>query len=192
MNILYTILSSSVTALIFLMGWSVTIGRKLQIIDDLKEDLDNLRKEMRQELDQIREDIKILIDRVSKIEGRMEQSVNKNSPLSPTPLGAKYIAESGLGAILDDPDKKAWLLEKLKADLPEDYLDYDVEESSRSILFALRNDRMMRPIKEYAFRNGLGVEVILGAGALWLRDDFMGVQRKTVPMASPKKEEEVK
>jgi len=181
MDILYTILSSAVTALVFVAGWSVTVGRKLQIMDDLKDGLEKIKKD----IDKIREDIKMLIDRVSKLEGKMEGVIGRSSPLSPTALGARYIKESGLAAILDDKGEKELLREKLKADLPKNYSDYDVQESSRRILFSLKDDPMMRPVKEYAFQNGLEVEVILGAAALWLRDDFMGVSRKI----SPEKEE---
>lgn len=170
MDILYTILSSAITALIFVVGWSFTAGRKLQIIDDLKSGFGK-----------VQEDIKMLIDRISRFEGKMEGAIGRGSQLSPTELGAKYIKESGLEAILDDKEKKAFFCEKLKAILPEHYSDYDVQEGSRRIMLSLKDDAMMVPIKQYAFQNGLEVEVILGAGALWLRDDFMDVPRKTLP-----------
>jgi len=97
------------------------------------------------------------------------------SPLQPTGVGINYIRESGLEKILDE--KKDVLLQKLKGELPKDYTDYDVQETSRKVLLSLRDDPMMKPIKDYAFKNALEVEIILRTGALWLRDDFLGVPR---------------
>lgn len=168
MDFIYTIISSIITALIFLLGWSVTIGRKLQVLDDLKEGLQ-----------EVRDDIKKLIDRVANLEGRVEQIADRHSPLAPTIKGVSFIKESGLAAILDDPEKHAFLIEKLKAELPEDYLDYDVEVNSVYILNRLENDRMMRPIKIFAYEHGVSAGSILGIGALWLRDDFLGIPRRS-------------
>jgi hypothetical protein len=167
MNFIYTIISSTVTALIFLLGWSVTIGRKLQIIDDLKKEVEKFKSQMI-----------MLIERVSKLEGRVDQMTNPHSPLAPTAKGVRYLQESGLAAILNDLEKHAWLIDQLKADLPEDYLDYDVESSSVHVLVGLRDDQMIRSVKNFAYEHGVTVESILAIAALWLRDDFLGISRR--------------
>ncbi len=165
MNIFHSILSAVIGGVIVALGWVHVLGRKFQIIDDLKTGLS-----------EIKQDIKILIDRISKLEGAITGIVRKASPLSSTEVGAWYIKESGLEKILEE--RKDWLLQNIRHSLPQNYTDYDVQETARRVLLSLKDDLMMRPVKEFAFQNALEVGTILGAGALWLRDDFLGAPRK--------------
>lgn len=98
------------------------------------------------------------------------------SPLQPTEYGAKLIKESGLEAILDG--KKPALTEELKKLLPEKFTPYDVQEVARQLMVSKKNDSDFRGVKDYAYDNGLDVDIILQAGGLWLRDDFLGKERK--------------
>ncbi len=161
---IWSLIGSVVTAVIFIIGWSVLAGRKLQIIDDLKMGFKDLQTDMRD-----------LISRIARLEGRLEGVSASASPIQPTELGAKYIRDSGLEKILDE--KKISFCDNLKNSLPQNYTEYDVQETARRIMLSLRDELMMRPIKEYAFKEGLEVEVILGVGALWLRDDFLNHPR---------------
>lgn len=98
------------------------------------------------------------------------------SPLQPTEYGAEIIKESGLEKILND--RKKFLINKLRNSLAKDYTDYDVQETARKVLISLKDNSMMNPVKEYAYKNALEVEVILRVGGLWLRDDFQNQPRK--------------
>lgn len=98
------------------------------------------------------------------------------SPLQPTEYGAKIIKESGLEKILDQ--KKESLIKALRDSLHGDYTDYDAQETARKVLISLKSDPIMNPVKEYAYKNALDVEIILRVGGLWLRDDFLGQPRK--------------
>lgn len=164
---IWSLVGSIVTAMIFMIGWSVLMGRKLQIIDDLKTGFKDLHI-----------DVRDLINRISKMEGKLEGVSASTSPVQPTELGAKYIRESGLEKILDE--RKTLLCENLKNSLPQNYADYDVQEIARRIMLSLKDEPMMKPVKEYAFKEGVEVEVILGVGALWLRDDFLKAPRGIV------------
>ncbi len=96
----------------------------------------------------------------------------KGSPLNPTELGWKYIKESSLENIVDR-EKKDWLLEKLKDSLGKNYTDYDVQETARRLLVSMKDDPIFKPVKEYAFSNGVDADIILLLGGLLLRDNFL-------------------
>lgn len=98
------------------------------------------------------------------------------SPLGPTEYGAKLIRDSGLEKILDE--NKENLCVKLKASLPNDYGEYDVQENARALLLALKDDSLMKPVKEYVYSHPIDIEIILRVGGLWLRDDFLKQPRK--------------
>jgi len=98
------------------------------------------------------------------------------SPLKPTEYGAQLIRDSGLEKILDD--NKALLCEKLRASLAEGYTEYDVQEEARHLLLLLKDDQIMRQVKEYVYNHPIDIEVILRTGGLWLRDDFLNHPRE--------------
>jgi len=115
----------------------------------------------------------------NKIKGTIiNQSIleTSGSPLAPTEYGAELIKKSGLEKILGD--YKDDLRIKLKANLLKDYTEYDVQETARNLLVSLKDDIMMNPIKEYIYNNPMDIELILRVGGLWLRDDFLGKERK--------------
>lgn len=98
-----------------------------------------------------------------------------SSPLAPTEGGEQMLIESGLGKILG---KHAALLRAaLVEKLPANYGEYDVQEKARELMIELKGNEIMSPVKKYAFDNGLDVGIILKAGGLWLRDDFLGRKR---------------
>jgi len=98
------------------------------------------------------------------------------SPLQPTEYGAKLIKESGLERILND--KKQALIEELNKLLPDEHTPYDVQEGARKLMISKKDDSDFKGVKDYAYKNGLDADVILQAGGLWLRDDFLGEERK--------------
>jgi len=98
-----------------------------------------------------------------------------NSPLNPTAFGAKLIKDSGLEKILDD--NKDLLCTKLKASLPKEYTEYDVQERAREVLLSLKDDPIISPVKTYVYNNPMEIDTILRVGGLWLRDDFLKVPR---------------
>ena len=70
-----------------------------------------------------------------------------SSPLNPTEYGVSLIKESGLQKILDE--NKELLCTKLKASLPTDYAEYDVQEKARQVLLGLKHDPIMKPVKDW-------------------------------------------
>lgn len=112
------------------------------------------------------------------------------SPIQPTEFGWKYLRESGLDKIADE-QKKEFLLQTLRSLLLLDHIDhtdYDVQETARRVMVSLRDDPMMVEVKQYAFNNGLDVDMILRLGGLLLRDNFLGQPHKTAPVSATDKQ----
>lgn len=98
------------------------------------------------------------------------------SPLAPTEFGAELIKKSGLEKVLNE-NKEDFCI-KLRAVLPKEYTEYDVQEHARNLLVNLKDDSIMNPVKEYVYNNPVDIEIILKAGGLWLRDDFLNKPRQ--------------
>ena len=130
----------------------------------------------------IKRELGNLWDAVKGREARRAGAEATGSPINPTELGWKYIRESGLDKIVDT-EKKEELLEKLKNSLGKDYAEYDVQEKARKLVVSMKDDPMFKPVKEYAFSNGIDVDIILLLGGLLLRDNFLNQQHQTAPSA---------
>jgi len=103
------------------------------------------------------------------------------SPVNPTQKGSTWLVESGLQNIIDGDQYKSMLLEKLKAILPPNHTEYDVQEKASEVLLSFKDAAMMGEVKEYAFQNGLEYDLILRLGRLLLRDNFLGWPHKINP-----------
>lgn len=101
------------------------------------------------------------------------------SPLQPTQYGKKLIEDSGLLTILDN--HKEELKRALGEKLSQNPTEYDVQEKARQLLIERKDDALLSSVKQYAYQNGLNVDVILNTGGLWLRDDFLGQARLVKP-----------
>jgi phage-related protein len=80
METLYALGSSVVTALLFTAGWSVAVGRRLQMIDDLKAGFSRMEANMIRiegDMKRLEESITKLIDHIAKLEGKVDGIVAK-------------------------------------------------------------------------------------------------------------------
>lgn len=128
----------------------------------------------------VKRELSNLWDAIKTREAMRAGVEGKGSPINPTELGWKYIKESGLERIVDE-EKKEELLEKLRNFLGKDYTEYDVQENARKILVSMKDDPTLKPIKEYAFNNGIDVDIILLLGGLLLRDNFLNQPHQIAP-----------
>jgi hypothetical protein len=161
---LLSIGSSIVGGLIVLAGWLLTVGRKFQILDDVRMG----QVKLQQDIKEIERDIRNTAERVSAIEGKLSGAVKSESPLSLTSLGNEYLNESGMKFIIDAHRND--LLEKIK----DNYLPtaYDVQSFARELInedleFSEQEENQL---KNYAYAKGVSLNVIKDAGALYLRD----------------------
>lgn len=96
-----------------------------------------------------------------------------NSPIQPTEFGRELLKKSGMEEFIKNHEKP--LLKKLEEKLKKDYssfTDYDVQEQSIKLMIDLKDTGSLNNIKEFAFKNGIRVEIILRLGGFVLRDMF--------------------
>lgn len=135
---------------------------------------------IKEDLVWIKEDLTRLWTTIQGKEARQQELEVPGSPLNPTAKGAKWLAESGLQDIIDGEHRQA-LLRRLKAALPPNNAEYDVQEKAGEVLLSLADDAMMHKVKDYSFQNGLEYDLILRLGRLLLRDNFLGWKHSIVP-----------
>lgn len=95
------------------------------------------------------------------------------SPLAPTDKGWGYLKGSGLVDIIDKTHREL-LLGKLKENLPQKHAGYDVQEMARQVMLGMKDDPIMKSVKEYALNSGISVDLLLLTSGLLLRDNFLG------------------
>lgn len=122
--------------------------------------------------------------RLGSLEVKKSGMENPGSPVDPTKKGWKYLKESGLDKIIDE-EKREDLLKILKDSLPENYTKYDVQEKARIVVLNLRDDTEVgKKMEEYAFDNGISVDILLRLGGLLLRDNFLERKHNVAPPPS--------
>lgn len=98
-------------------------------------------------------------------------TMKPGSPLVLTEYGEKLVRESGFYKMFQGENKQK-IIDAVKSRRPQ--TNYDIQEYSREILVIdLIDDPMMKPIKEYVFKNSISIEIILNAAALIVRDEVM-------------------
>lgn len=98
------------------------------------------------------------------------------SPLMPTPYSVKIFKESGLEKVLNE--NKESFVRELTKQLPRDYTDYDVQEIARTFLLEKFTTPLMNEVKKYAYENAMDMTTYIRTAGLWLRDDFLGIERR--------------
>ncbi len=102
-----------------------------------------------------------------------------NSPIQPTKFGQELLKKSGLEEFIKT--KKTILIKKLDVKLTKDskaYTDYDVQEQSINLMIELKDTSLLNNVKNYAFENGIRVEILLRLGGFMLRDIFLKNKNK--------------
>jgi hypothetical protein len=158
-------------AVFFLALLAVVWKGKKEIHDAIGEDIDPIKKSTASITSAIVEIQTILKEKFRGLVIDHALVEKGSSPLQPTEFGASLIKDSGLEKILND--NKEDLCVKLKASLPTNHTEYDVQEKARALLVSLKNYEMMNPVKDWVYTHPMEIEIILNAGGLWLRDDFL-------------------
>jgi hypothetical protein len=156
--------SSVVGGLIVLAGWLLTVGRKFQILDDVRTG----QVKLQQHIKEIERDIRGISERVSTMEGKLSGTLVSSSPVRLTDLGNQLLNESGMKAIIEF--HRTDLLEKMR----DNYLPtaYDVQRFAKELVFddLEFSESEENRLKEYAFSKGVSLQAIKDAGAIYLRD----------------------
>ena len=139
----------------------IYIGRKLQILDDVKKSADATQKEVKG-IDRMVNIIKTKMDILWS-----ERVAPSGSPMQLNERGQKILKESGIKEIVDERFDE--LLNKIKEKNPSNA--YQVQENSKKVVYKLKDDRDLIPKLEMsAYEAGVDIDTILLVGAIYLRD----------------------
>ena len=158
-------------AVFFISLFAIIWKGKKEISDAIKEEIMPFKKTGTNIVNAITEVQTILRNKFKGLNIAHSLVEKSGSPLRPTEYGVQLIKDSGLEKILDD--NKDFLCTKLKASLPKEYTEYDVQEKARSLLIELKDDPILNPVKKWIYENPTDIEVLLKVAGLWLRDDFL-------------------
>lgn len=137
----------------------IYIGRKLQALDGLEK---TVEKEIKPDLKNVRE-------RFSALEGRLSGYTKSFSPIALTPEGESLLEGSRLKTYIDEHQDTMlnFCMENLDMDTA-----YDIQESifyyfEHELTF---DEAYEKEMKEYAYAQGVSMEVIRRLGAIYFRD----------------------
>lgn len=193
---IWSIITSLIGGLVALIGWSLTVGRKLQVLDDLKEnfkdiksDIKNLDYEVKGEMKEVKEEIRSLeksfnistgaiVEMQTLLAGkgftiRQQLIFTSRSPIELTEFGEDLMKNSGFYEMIKDPEKVKYLIGLVKAKNPQ--TNYDIQETAMKVMqeLAENNDPIAVPLKNYAYNKGLVLDLLVKSAGLVLRDEVM-------------------
>ena len=188
-QIIWTVLTSVISALAVVAGWVFTAGKKFQLLEDLKSEVKKISStadkfsslgdkiahleaqsvKVENSVNKMADRLGGLAERVSKIEGKLFGVAISTSPISLTPLGQELVQHSGILDVLKP--KKDGLMENIKKQNLK--TAYDVQEFVRNIFSVdglLLEEAELNRLKDYAFSKGVGLTDILYAASIYFRD----------------------
>lgn len=141
----------------------IKISKYIQIVDDLKKDVEKMNVEIKQ----MSKEITVCF---TKIEERTQSLVTtltkKKSPISLTETGQNILKRSGSDAfVLNNKDE---LVGKIKSGNPKSA--YDVQENARKVVESFAQDERFIPFKDFVFKEGIELEAIFIVMSIYLRD----------------------
>lgn len=162
MDFITTFSSSIITVLMAIAG---SIGATLLMFARYREKVDNAEKT----ISSIQNKVDDLKDRVSRIEGSSEaqrQYFQSMSPVSLTEKGKALFLDSGGANYIEE--HKSELIEEIRANKPQ--TAYDVQEFAKIVLEKQSNKKSFIPLKNFAFKEGKELSLIIQVMAIALRD----------------------
>src|SRR3989344_4456496 len=149
MDLLLSFGTAILGGLVVLGGWLLIIGRKLQVLDDLKEGLDGLKKDVGRIDDRLEvfsqsatgaivEIQTHLTSRGFKINQRV--AYTSGSPIHLTDYGETILKESGFFDAMENESTKQKMIAVVKAKNPQ--TNYDIQQFATDAMreFAEHND----------------------------------------------------
>lgn len=164
------------------MAAFIKVGKYVQKVDDLKEDVEKMNNE-------IKEMSKEITKCSIKIEERTQSYsallTKKKSPISLTETGEDLLKRSGSDAfVLNNKDE---LLEKIKNKNPKSA--YDVQEFAKIVIQSLVEDEKFIPFKDFVFKEGIELDAIFIVMGIYLRDialPLLGYKPEDIDNSDPK------
>ena len=149
----------------------IYIGRKLQILDLLNSQSSETAAFCKSATTAIVEMQTHMTSSGFQISNKL--AYTSKSPLKLTDWGEKIMKESGFSYAIMHPEKRATLIKLVKAKDPQ--TNYDIQQYSMDVMFELAevNDPIAIPLKEYAYKEGITLEILLNSAGIMLRDEVM-------------------
>ncbi len=113
-----------------------------------------------------------LSDRVSRLEGGVDRDrahneyIKRKSPLNLTEKGKAMLLDSSGNDYIDK--NKETLVDAVRSKSPK--TAYDIQELARKVIEERSNDDAFNPIKEFAFKNGHRLELLIDIMGIYFRD----------------------
>lgn len=125
--------------------------------------------------------------RLSTLEGRYSvSSITQNkSPITLTETGSKLLKESSADVFVDKNYDE--LLKKVQ-DHKTPLSAYDVQEKCKEVIASYKGDDRFVPLKDFAFKQGIELNLIQIVASIYLRDKVLpsfGFTQKDVDKTTP-------
>lgn len=146
--------------IISILGAFIYIGRKLQILDDLKRTTDKIKS-----------NVKVIGDHLTKSDTAFNPTeLQAYSPLKLTTVGEKLIKDIGFDNVFKDYMDD--FCDFIDADSPK--LKYDVELSAIKSIFALADEDYMKFLKVYFYNNpDRNIKNVAPTLGVYIRDKYL-------------------
>lgn len=150
-----------------LIGASIYIGRKLQILDEIEKDIE---QDIKPPLKEVERRVAILWAERLFIKKGLNQLGQANSPLVPNEKGWQVLEKSGWNVVY--PQLKQKIFAEMDKQPPNNL--YDVERAAQKVLMLdLRDIDEIIPLKNYAVNHpDMPLDVVLGVASWIVRDDY--------------------
>lgn len=148
-----------------LIGACIYVGRKFNAVENLEK---FITSDLKPELSAFRDHAAEARVRLSVVETKLDGFAKTNSPLSLTPQGEKAVKASGLKQYIDSNQELLIAAATKNGKLTN---PYDIQQSTAIFFDAYTfPEDVEEKLKDYAFNNGISLDVLLRVGALYLRD----------------------
>ena len=174
-QIVVSLITGGVTAFVVV---SYKMGTYVNKVDNLV----TKEKETCSEIKEIRDKV-IACETSLKERGPLTM---RKSPISLTERGKQLLNESGAKKFVDL--NFDLLFKKVEEHAPK--TAYDIQEYSGKVLSELKNDDIIIPLKEYAFKEGLEITDLITVAGIYLRDKILeknGIDSNEIDKDDPKK-----
>jgi hypothetical protein len=178
-DLLAAIISGGIVS--FLVA-SVKLGKYTQMVDDLKDDVSSIKKELRE-----------LENKLTKCETQIEERTSpmsgltkRKSPVSLTDKGEQLLKASGADKFI--LENQSELIEDIRKNNPT--TAYDVQEYSKEVVKSLKDSPKIVDLKNFAFKEGIELEAIFIVMGVYLRDialPILGYTKEEVDKSDPNK-----
>lgn len=135
-----------------------------------REKVNSLEKTMEKVSSEVKElRDKTIACETSLKEREREAYIKRKSPLALTDSGEKLLKDSGGDVFVNE--NFSLLNQKVEDHIPK--TAYDVQELSQQVITWLKSEDVFNSIKDYAFKTGLPLEIIIEVMGIYLRDKIL-------------------